>query len=139
MNRETFECERELGKSAEEAEGMVRLHEFSTRLVATTELPLLLEEVLNATIALQCADFGNVQLYNPRTQGLEIVAQRGLGQDFLDHFGSAKESGAACFRALKRAERVIIEDVLTDPDFAPHCAIGADVLQLCSRAEGRGR
>jgi hypothetical protein len=58
---------------------MVRLHEFSTRLVATSELPLMLEEVLNATIALQCADFGNVQLYNPRTQGLEIVAQRGLG------------------------------------------------------------
>ena len=80
MNRETFECERELGKSAEEAEGMVRLHEFSTRLVATSELPLMLEEVLNATIALQCADFGNVQLYNPRTQGLEIVAQRGLGR-----------------------------------------------------------
>jgi PAS domain S-box-containing protein len=113
----------EIRNSAEEAEGMVRLHEFSTRLLATTELPLMLEEVLNATVALQCADFGNVQLYNPRTQGLEIVAQRGFGQDFLDHFSSADETGAACCRALKRAERVIIEDVLTDPDFAPHRAI----------------
>jgi PAS domain S-box-containing protein len=113
----------EIRNSAEEAEGMVRLHEFSTRLLATTELQPMLEEVLNATIALQCADFGNVQLYNPRTQGLEIVAQRGFGQDFLDHFSSADESGAACGRALKRAERVIIEDVLTDPDFAPHRAI----------------
>src|ERR1700732_2146002 len=123
MNRETLECERELRKSAEEAEDRDRPHEFSTRLLATTELPLMLEEVLNATIALQCADFGNVQLYNPRIQRLEIVAQRGFGQDFLDHFSSADESGAACFRALKRAERVIIEDVLTDPDFAPHRAI----------------
>jgi GAF domain-containing protein len=35
------------------------------------------------------------------------------------------ESGAACGRALKRAERVIIEDVLTDPDFALHRAIAA--------------
>jgi PAS domain S-box-containing protein len=108
-----------------EVEGMVRLHEFSTRLLATTELQPMLEEVLNATIALQCADFGNVQLYNSRTQTLEIVAQRGFGQDFLAHFSSVNESGAACGRALKRAERVIIEDVLTDPDFAPHRGIAA--------------
>jgi PAS domain S-box-containing protein len=56
---------------------------------------------------------------------LEIVAQRGFGQDFLNHFSAVNESGAACGRALKRAERVIIEDVLTDPDFAPHRAIAA--------------
>src|SRR6266850_468629 len=44
---------------------MNRLHEFSTRLLATTELQPMLDEVLNATIALQNADFGNVQLYDP--------------------------------------------------------------------------
>jgi hypothetical protein len=79
-----------------ELTAMKRLHQLSTRLLHETELQPLLEEVLNATIALQSADFGNVQLYNPRTQTLEIVAQRGFGQDFLDHFGSVNESGAAC-------------------------------------------
>ena len=104
---------------------MNRLHQLSTRLLREAELLPLLEEVLNATIALQSADFGNLQLYNERTQALDIVAQRGFGQDFLNHFSAVNEIGAACGRALKRAERVIIEDVLTDPDFAPHRAIAA--------------
>ncbi|HWW50438.1 MAG TPA: PAS domain S-box protein, partial [Verrucomicrobiae bacterium] len=108
-----------------ELTAMNRLHQLSTRLLREAELLPLLEEVLNATIALQSADFGNLQLYNERTQALEIVAQRGFGQDFLNHFSAVNESGAACGRALKRAERVIIEDVLTDPDFAPHRAIAA--------------
>ena len=108
-----------------ELAAMNRLHQLSTRLLREVELLPLLEEVLNATIALQSADFGNLQLYNERTQALEIVAQRDFGQDFLNHFSAVNESGAACGRALKRAERVIIEDVLTDPDFAPHRAIAA--------------
>jgi PAS domain S-box-containing protein len=108
-----------------ELTAMNRLHQLSTRLLREAELLPLLEEVLNATIALQSADFGNLQLYNERTQALDIVAQRGFGQDFLNHFSAVNESGAACGRALKRAERVIIEDVLTDPDFAPHRAIAA--------------
>jgi PAS domain S-box-containing protein len=108
-----------------ELTAMNRLHQLSTRLLREAELQPLLEEVLNATIALQGADFGNVQLYNAKTQALEIVAQSGFGQDFLDHFACVNESGAACGRALERGERVIIEDVLTDPDFAPHRAIAA--------------
>jgi transcriptional regulator with GAF, ATPase, and Fis domain len=99
---------------------MTRLHEFSTRLLANTELEPLLEEVLNATIELQNADFGNVQLYNPENQALEIVAQRGFQPEFLDYFSSVREDEAACGRALQRRERVIIEDVETDTAFELH-------------------
>ena len=108
-----------------ELAAMTRLHKFSTRLLANHELQPLLEEVLNATIALQSADFGNVQLYNPETRALEIVAQRGFRQDFLDHFSSVRESGSACGQALQRGERVIIEDVQTDPGFEPYRPIAA--------------
>ena len=107
-----------------ELTAMTRLHEFSTRLLASTELEPLLEEVLNATIELQNADFGNVQLYNPYTQALEIVAQRGFQQDFLDYFSSVRED-LPCGRALQRRERVIIEDVETDTAFEPHRQIAA--------------
>jgi len=71
---------------ADELAAMNRLHDFSTRLLSSTELKPLLEEVLNATMALQEADFGNVQLYNPETGVLGIVVQRGFQQDFLDYF-----------------------------------------------------
>jgi len=108
-----------------ELTAMTRLHEFSTRLLANTELEPLLEEVLNATIELQNADFGNVQLYNPENQALEIVAQRGFQPDFLDYFSTVREDGAACGRALQRRKRVIIEDVETDTAFEPYRQIAA--------------
>src|SRR5258706_12562613 len=92
-----------------------------------TGLLPLLEEGLNAVIALQSADFGNVQLYNPETKTLEIVAYRGFQRSFLDYFSSVNEPGAACGRAMQRRERVIIEDVLADPDFEPHRQIAASV------------
>ena len=93
------------GDQAAELKAMKRLHELSTRLLATTELQPILEEVLDATIALLNADLGNVQLYNSKTKALEIVAQRGFRQDFLDHFSSVSEDSAACGRALNSGER----------------------------------
>jgi len=66
---------------ATELNAVTRLHELSTKLLNPTELQPLLEEVLNATIALQTADFGCVQLYNPSSRALEIVAHRGLRED----------------------------------------------------------
>jgi PAS domain S-box-containing protein len=110
---------------AEELMAMTRLHEFSTRLLATTELSPLLDEVLHATIAMQNADFGNIQLYNPETKALEIVAHRGFQRDFLDHFRSVHDTGAACGRALQLGKRVVIEDVQIDPDYEPHREIAA--------------
>jgi PAS domain S-box-containing protein len=110
---------------ATELVAMARLHEFSTRLLSKAELTELLEEALRATIVLQNADFGNVQLYNPATKTLEIVAHRGFQQNFLDYFSSVSETGAACGRGLQRRDRVIIEDVLADPDFEPHRQIAA--------------
>ena len=110
---------------AAELIAMTRLHELSTRLLASTELQLLLDEILRAVIALRNADFGNVQLYNPDTQALEIVAQRGFQADFLAYFASVREESSACGRALQRQERIIIADVDMDPGFAPHRAIAA--------------
>jgi PAS domain S-box-containing protein len=108
-----------------ELTAMTRLHEFSTHLLAISELQALLEEVLDATIALQNADFGNIQVYNPETQTLEIVAQRGFQQAFLDYFRNVRDTGAACGRAMELRERVIIEDVETDSEYAPHRQIAA--------------
>jgi PAS domain S-box-containing protein len=110
---------------AAELEAVTRLHELSTRLLTRSELQPLLEELLNATIALQKADFGSVQLYDPQTQALEIIAQRGFQQDFLDYFRSVREDGAAYGRSTQRRERIIIEDVQTDPAFEPHREIAA--------------
>ncbi|HET9522689.1 MAG TPA: PAS domain S-box protein, partial [Terrimicrobiaceae bacterium] len=105
---------------AAEQEAMIRLHEFGARMPASTELQPVLEEVLRASITLQSADFGIIQLYKPKSQALEIVIQNGFRQGFLDPLSSVHESEAAWGRALRRGERVIMEDVLTDADFEPY-------------------
>jgi PAS domain S-box-containing protein len=111
---------------AAELAAMSRLHELSTRLTAQADLTSLLHEVLDATIALQRADFGDIQLFIPATSTLEIVVHRGLEQDFLDYFHSVDASdSSASGLALKKRARIIIEDVQTDPDFEPHRAIAA--------------
>ena len=99
-------------------EGMNHLHELSTRLLEATGLGELLEEILEATIALQRADFGNVQLYNRQTEALEIVAQRGFGPEFLDYFRAVPPGMGACGLTLWRRQRVIIEDTEADPAYA---------------------
>jgi PAS domain S-box-containing protein len=104
---------------------MTRLHELSAQLLATSELQPLLEEALAATIALQGADFGNIQLYNQQTGALEIIVQQGFDQAFLDYFSVVDDEHAACGRAAIQGKRVIVEDVETDADFEPHRPIAA--------------
>lgn len=120
--REALALKNEL---AADLKAMCRLHELSTRLLVTTELQPLFEEILAATIELQNADFGNIQLYDPQEQALQIVAQRGFHQDFLDYFSCVEDTRAACGRAWQCRERVIIEDIEVDPDFLPHRKIAA--------------
>ena len=85
-----------------------------------------LYQVLDASIAMHRADFGNIQVYNPAIGKLEIVAQRGFKQDFLDAFrivGMDDES--ACARALRQGKQVTIEDVENDPAYVPYREIAA--------------
>ena len=102
---------------------MVRLHDLRYRLFGSTALQPLLEEILDATIGLLNADFGSIQLYNPQTKALEIVAHRGFPRKFLDYFSRVHRGTISGEMALKRGKRVIVEDVLTEPNFAPHLKI----------------
>jgi DNA-binding response OmpR family regulator len=111
---------------AAEVESMRRLHELVNRLLACNDLQTALEEVLDAAIALLEADMGNVQLFDPQARKLQIVAHRGFREDFLEHFrGVGTDPSAVCARAAQQGQPAIVEDVQTDPGFAPHRAIAA--------------
>jgi len=56
-----------------------------------------------------------------------VVAQRGFGKECLDYFRDMRNNTSAGRSALQRQECVVIEDVETDPGFAPHRAIAAAV------------
>jgi signal transduction histidine kinase/DNA-binding response OmpR family regulator len=95
---------------------LTRLQQVSTRLVQTTHLAELLEEILDAAIEITAADKGNIQLFEGGA--LRIVAHRGFERPFLEFFRNVKDGSAACGAAMLARERVIIDDVTTHPIFA---------------------
>jgi PAS domain S-box-containing protein len=129
---------------AAELEAVSRLHALSTRLLAADNLGAALEDVLENAIGASGADFGNIQLYNPQIGALEIVAQRGFRQDFLDYFRTVRvDEGSACAQAMQSGQRIIIEDVDLDPAYEPHrrvaAAAGYRAVQSTPLKNGAGR
>lgn len=103
---------------------LMRLNEASERLWQTQDLHKGLSEMLSATMELLRADFGNIQLFDPKDGVLRIAVQRGFKRKFLEHFGevSAKD-GSACGRALRMGRRILIKDISKDKAYARHLEI----------------
>ena len=96
----------------------------------SAEGTVLLADILDAAISATGADFGNIQLVNPVTDALEIVAHKGFHAVFLDYFCATHAGQAACGTAMSERTRVVVEDVETHPAF--HDA----QLQAVMRAAG---
>jgi GAF domain-containing protein len=80
--------------------------------------------LLHEGLTLSRACFGNVQLMNWKNGYLEIAAQSGFGDEFLNFFKRVYVGGvSACARALRKRSSIVIEDVTTDQQFAPCCEI----------------
>jgi PAS domain S-box-containing protein len=109
-----------------EAQALASLNDASSRLWHLQSLHEGLSEILAATIELLGADMGNIQLLNPEKGVLYIAAQRGFQQDFLEFFREVStEDDSACGRALRSNARALIEDVNSDPPYAPLRAIAS--------------
>jgi PAS domain S-box-containing protein len=99
-----------------ELDAMNRLHELGAYAANTPNLSALLDRILDAAIALQNADFGNIQLYDSEAETLRIRAHRGFARSFLDRFAVVSAgSGSTCGMALAARARVCVEDVEQDP------------------------
>lgn len=76
------------------------------------QLCLTLKTALSVT-----GDKGNLQLFDPADCSLKIAVQSGFGEGFLSFFRGTQEGHAACGMALLRRDRVVVEDVESDPIF----------------------
>jgi PAS domain S-box-containing protein len=97
---------------------LVRLHESASLFAREDGLEQALQILLEGVIDATHADFGNVQLVDPQTGALKIIAQRGFGAEFLEFFSAADGDLGACGDAKKSKSRVIVENVADDPIFA---------------------
>ena len=70
---------------------------------------------------------GNIQLMDWRLGYLTIAAHRGFHEDFVRRFAHVRaRDGTACGRAIGSRCSIVIEDVLTDREFAPYRASAAE-------------
>jgi hypothetical protein len=120
-----------------------RLYAAAKELRGLSRPSLLFDKVLEGALSLGGADRGNLQLVNPATGSLAIVAQHGFGAEFLEYFAVVDDDRSACGRAAKRHAQTVIGDVTTDPGFAPHRAIAAAsdfrAVQSTPIIDGAGR
>ena len=70
-----------------------------------------LTRLLNLAITITSADKGNIQVLDPLTRTLRIIVHEGFAEPFLRFFQEVNHREAACGTALKRLERVIVEDL----------------------------
>jgi PAS domain S-box-containing protein len=109
---------------ASELAAVTRLHDLIARLLVSPDLPTALGEVLAASIDIVGDEMGTVQIRDPESGRLEIIAQRGMPQAFMEHFRyAAADDGSTCGRAMASGERVVVRDILTDPEYAPHADV----------------
>jgi hypothetical protein len=107
----------------DEPQAARRLHAAAKELRGLSRPGLLFSKALEGALSLGGADRGNIQLVNPATGSLVIVAEHGFGAEFLEYFAAVDDDRSACGRAAKRHAQTVIVDVTTDPGFAPHRAI----------------
>jgi signal transduction histidine kinase len=107
---------------AAELSAMERLHGLSSRLLTAHDLSSGLGDILENAMTSCNAEFGTIQLYSRNVGGLEVAAQRGFGAPFLEHFRlvRADDRAAASARALRTQQRVVLEDVTRDAEYAEH-------------------
>src|SRR5215472_7451572 len=102
-----------------------RLYLAAASLRRIRRLGPLADQALEKVLSLARAERGNVQLADPSSGALRIIAQHGFDEEFLDHFAAVDDDRSACGRAARRAAQLVISDVITDPGFEPHREVAA--------------
>jgi signal transduction histidine kinase/CheY-like chemotaxis protein len=120
---------------AKDMRAMTLLQDLGNRcLRAGDDFQECLEFILDAAIEVSGADKGNIQLLDPQSDALTIAAQRGFEEPFLAFFAAVRSGDAgATGTAIKRAQRVVVEDVRSNEIFAHQPAREA-VLAAGARA-----
>lgn len=80
-----------------------------------------LAELLREAIEIDGAAFGNIQVFNADSGGLEIIVHQGFDIRFLEMFKLVMPADSTvCARAYRLANRVSIADISNDPHFTPY-------------------
>lgn len=112
-----------------ERDALVLLQKLGAQYVQNWNLKEVLATVVEAAVTIAGADFGNIQLLDPVSGDLAIVAQQGFPDWWIEFWQTVSKGQGICGTALEKGERVIVEDVEHSPLFA-----GTPALEIQLRA-----
>jgi GAF domain-containing protein len=119
---------------AADRDAMALLHELGVKCSRPgSDADTCLSEMVRTAMALTGASKGNLQLFDPSSGALRLAAHQGFDEPFLRFFATVDDSASACGSAMKRFERVVVEDVTTSAVFAGTPAL-AVMLEAGARA-----
>jgi PAS domain S-box-containing protein len=98
------------------------LVELTARVARSMDLRDVLGETLAAVTHLLGTAMGNVLLYDPERKTLSPAASLGLTPEYLKLIERVELGAGSCGAAFVRKAQLIVEDVETDPLYAPFLA-----------------
>ncbi len=104
---------------AAQLDAIQRLSDFSTRLLGTNDVSIMIRDLLQAVLAVQSAERGEIRLYNSNQDSLDLVASAGFPAALPFDYGGLYDRGSPAWLAMLTGQRVVSEDVLSDLKFAP--------------------
>jgi PAS domain S-box-containing protein len=112
VERQLYQAKSDL---AAQLDDLAYLNELILRLSGHHDLDALLGEVLASALAIEGGERGALLLFDPKRGALEPAAIIGLAEESLGVISRAPIAR----NAIERRKGVIVEDIASDPDFAP--------------------
>lgn len=95
----------------EEVKDMHRLHEISTKLISSTDIDALLDDLLDACIEIMDADKGYLHIIE-KDKKLHLKSHRNFSKDALKDFELiTPDLNTICAQALKNRKRQMVTDI----------------------------
>ncbi|NTV59740.1 MAG: PAS domain S-box protein [Chlorobiaceae bacterium] len=94
---------------------MLKLHDISMLFVREGNLEEIFKKVIDTAMEITGADMGNIRLVDPKTGHLKIIEQRGFEHPLREVCDYSDVGSCLCDMALKRNQRIVIEDITKYP------------------------
>jgi PAS domain S-box-containing protein len=130
---------------ADELEALSRLEGVRSLTMTAKNKRTVLEELLNAAIAINRADFGMLHLCDPETDRLTVTTQRGFDNDYVQFWEEEASARGTCAKALESFVGISAEDVTKSPHFVDTPALdvqlraGVRAVQSVSLVDSSGK
>ncbi|MEV6944345.1 GAF domain-containing protein [Streptomyces sp. NPDC051172] len=109
-----------LDLALDEPAAVQKVQDAAAELREVPHLSAVLPSITDTAVAHMGADFGNIQVIDPRDGSLVLVTQSGFRDGFIDHFSVVRDASSVCGQAARQSTQTVVADVRADRALEPH-------------------